>query len=183
MVTSMTTRCRKFAYWSLFAGAHGHTYGCHDIWQFLGPDRAPITAAQTPWKAALDLPGAGQMRHARALLESRPFLIRVPDQSLLKLGPRPRDRPHASDSGPGRQLRPDLHSVEKAVHGGPGSALRGAAACVLVRPQAWDLELIGVIPRSGKHEFQPPSRGQGHDWVLVLDDESKGYSQPGRAEP
>ena len=28
---------RKFAYWALFAGAHGHTYGCHDIWQFFDP--------------------------------------------------------------------------------------------------------------------------------------------------
>lgn len=24
---------RKFAYWALFAGAHGHTYGCNEVWQ------------------------------------------------------------------------------------------------------------------------------------------------------
>ncbi len=74
---------RKAAYWSLFAGACGHTYGCHDIWQFLEPGRPPITAARTPWQKAKDLPGARQMQHARTLLESRPMLARIPDQTLL----------------------------------------------------------------------------------------------------
>src|SRR5690606_24303358 len=32
---------RKSAYWALLAGAHGHTYGCHDIWQFYAPGRDP----------------------------------------------------------------------------------------------------------------------------------------------
>ena len=41
---------RKSAYWSLFAGACGHTYGCHDIWQFFAPGRPPITSARTPWR-------------------------------------------------------------------------------------------------------------------------------------
>src|SRR5262249_52516912 len=78
---------RKGAYWALFAGAHGHTYGCHDIWQFLQDDRKPITFARTPWREALKLPGASQMQYVRALLESRPFLTRVPDQSLLDQDP------------------------------------------------------------------------------------------------
>src|SRR5262249_9994326 len=78
---------RKFLYWALFAGACGHTYGCHDIWQFLDDKRKPITAARTPWRKAIDLPGAGQMQHARVLLESRPYLTRVPDQSLLVTEP------------------------------------------------------------------------------------------------
>ena len=62
----------KSAYWDLFAGAHGHTYGCHDIWQFLDTDRFPaVSAARTPWRKAIHLPGANQMRHVRALMESR----------------------------------------------------------------------------------------------------------------
>jgi hypothetical protein len=32
---------RRFAYWSLFAGACGHTYGCHDIWSFYEPGHDP----------------------------------------------------------------------------------------------------------------------------------------------
>jgi hypothetical protein len=33
--TSSAYDVRKAAYLDLFAGAFGHTYGCHDIWQFL----------------------------------------------------------------------------------------------------------------------------------------------------
>jgi hypothetical protein len=36
---------------------------------------------------ATNMPGAGQMQYARALIESRPFLTRVPDQSLLTSDP------------------------------------------------------------------------------------------------
>ena len=81
---------RKNIYWALFAGACGHTYGCHDIWQFLQKGRTPITAARTEWKAGLKLPGSGQVQHARALIESRAILTRIPDQTLI-----------VSDSGQG----------------------------------------------------------------------------------
>lgn len=75
--------CRNFAYWSLFAGACGHTYGCHEIWQFYQEGRKPITWASTPWREALQFPGAGQMRYARQLIESGPFFDRVPDLNLV----------------------------------------------------------------------------------------------------
>ncbi len=74
---------RQAAYWALFAGAFGHTYGCHDIWQMYAPSRKPISHARTPWYEAMDLPGAWDMLHVRNLLLSRPFLGRVPDQSLI----------------------------------------------------------------------------------------------------
>jgi hypothetical protein len=78
------TDVRKSAYWALFAGAHGHTYGCHDIWQFFDAARRPgVSAARTHWREAMQLPGAAQMQWARKLMESRPFLERVPDQSLI----------------------------------------------------------------------------------------------------
>ena len=32
--TSNAYDVRQFAYLDLFSGAFGHTYGCHDIWQF-----------------------------------------------------------------------------------------------------------------------------------------------------
>lgn len=74
---------RQAAYWSLFAGAFGHTYGCHDIWQMYAPGRQPISSARNNWYDMLELPGAWDMMHVRNLIESRPFLSRVPDQSLI----------------------------------------------------------------------------------------------------
>lgn len=74
---------RKTAYWAVFAGAHGHTYGCNEVWQFYVPGRQPHGNPRRPWQEALSLPGAGQMQYLRALMESRPFLTRIPDQSLV----------------------------------------------------------------------------------------------------
>lgn len=75
--------CRNFAYWSLFAGACGHTYGCHEIWQFYTAAREPKTSASMDWHEAMKLPGSGQMQHARKLIESGPFFDRVPDLNLV----------------------------------------------------------------------------------------------------
>lgn len=35
--TSNAYDVRVYTYLDLFAGAHGHTYGCHDIWQMYSP--------------------------------------------------------------------------------------------------------------------------------------------------
>ncbi len=74
---------RQAAYWALFAGACGHTYGCHDIWQMYDKHRARVAYARRPWHEAIDLPGAWDMLHLRTLLLARPFLTRTPDQSLV----------------------------------------------------------------------------------------------------
>jgi hypothetical protein len=171
---------RKSAYWALFAGAFGHTYGCHDIWQFLSPGRPPITAARTPWRKAIDLPGAGQMQHARALIESRNVLIRVPDQSLIASessngadhiqATRGEDGSYAflySASG-----RPFTVNLDKLS----GARLRAS----WYDPRRGTTQTIRTLARHGKQKFQPPSQGKGHDWVLVLDDDSRNYSEPGR---
>jgi hypothetical protein len=170
---------RKAAYWALFAGACGHTYGCHDIWQFLSDRHPPVSSGRTPWHEALNLPGALQMRHARELLESRPFLVRVPDPSLL-----------ASDAGEGTE------HVE-AARGSDGSyafVYTPAGKEVTVRmdriagdtvaawwynPREGSSRALGEYPNRGTHEFAPPAEGPGNDWVLVLDAAARGFPPPG----
>jgi hypothetical protein len=39
---------------------------------------------------------------------------------------------------------------------------------------------LGTVRNSGTREFTPQFVGLGSDWVLVLDDASKGYAAPGR---
>ncbi len=74
---------RKSLYWALFAGAHGHTYGCHPIWQFYTLGKNPKSFCRHTWQEAMHFPGSAQMQHAKKLIESRPYLSRIPDQSLL----------------------------------------------------------------------------------------------------
>jgi hypothetical protein len=172
---------RKAAYWATFAGACGHTYGCHDIWQFLGPVRPPITAARTPWRQAKDLPGAGQMRYLRALLESRPMLMRVPDQSLLAS-----DTGRATDHAQATRAEDGSYAFVYSASGKPITVDLGKLSGKEMRSSWYDprngtTRVSDTFIRAGKKEFRPPSQGKGHDWVLILDDVSKGFPEPGKS--
>src|SRR5215213_7819201 len=92
---SVSADVRRPLYWDLFAGAFGHTYGHHSVWQLWAAGREPINNPLMPWTDAINQPGGAQMQHARALLESRPFLTRVPDDTMLVTGPVPTSMPGA----------------------------------------------------------------------------------------
>lgn len=174
---------RKFAYWAVLAGACGHTYGCHDIWQFYAPGRAPITSARTPWRKALLLPGAQQMRYLRALIESRPMLSRIPDQSLI-----------VSDAGKGTdrieaaRAEDGSYALIYSSSGRPFRVDLGKLAASKIQawwfdPRTGTARKADVFPRQGHREFRPPAQGKGQDWVLVLDDASRSVAAPGKAKP
>lgn len=74
---------RAQSYRSVFAGACGVTYGHHSVWQAYEPWYEPINHADRTWVEALTRPATEQMQHLRRLIESRPQLERIPDQSLL----------------------------------------------------------------------------------------------------
>ena len=168
---------RQFAYWALFSGAMGHTYGCHDIWQFNGATKLPpVSWARTHWREALQLPGAAQMQWARKLIESRPILERVPDQSLIVgenktagahlAATRGQNGDYAFIYSPlGEAFTVDLTKLS-------GEKLSG----FWFDPRTGNSTKIEAFAREGKKEFTPPSKGAGNDWVLILDDATKNYS-------
>ncbi|MCW1736268.1 DUF4038 domain-containing protein, partial [Anaerorudis cellulosivorans] len=80
---SVSVDVRRPLYWDLFSGAFGHTYGHHSVWQMWHPERDPINFPLLPWYEAVDQPGAWQMQFGRRLMESRPFLTRIPDDSVI----------------------------------------------------------------------------------------------------
>ena len=82
---SVAADVRRPLYWDLFSGACGHTYGHHSMWQFWKPGLQPINDPLRPWQLAIDDPGASQMIHGRRLLESRPYLSRIPGRPIVGL--------------------------------------------------------------------------------------------------
>ncbi len=69
---------RRAAYWAVFSGACGHTYGAHPIWMMWDEGRPVVNRVRRTWKNALDLPGAAQVRHLRDLMLSLPYFRRIP---------------------------------------------------------------------------------------------------------
>ena len=160
---------RQAAYWGLLAGGCGHTYGCHEIWQLWEPGRKPVTFARTPWREALDLPGARQMQYVRALFESHAFLKLVPDQSLI-ISEHGRGMHHA------RAARADDGSFAFVYlpTGRPvGIGLKKLAGERVVAhwydPRDGKWWRTGDCRARGTRRFIPLTSGRGNDWVLVLD--------------
>lgn len=77
---------RRYAYWSVFRGACGHTYGNNNIMQFVRPGIPGAYFADgvnKPWYIALDDPGRLQMKHLKHLMLAFPYFDRVGDQSVV----------------------------------------------------------------------------------------------------
>ena len=74
---------RRYAYWSVFAGSFGHTYGNNSIMQFYREGYAPAYGAQETWQEALKDEGFNQMKYLKELILRFPFFERIPDQSVI----------------------------------------------------------------------------------------------------
>ncbi len=168
---------RKFAYWDVFSGAFGHTYGDHSIWQMHAPQHGEgVNGPISTWREALHAPGAAQMGHLRALIESRPFLTRIPDQTLILS--QQSDAAHyiaaTRDQNGGYALIyiPDGAAVTVDL----GKIAGQCASASWFDPRSGKTEKIGEFPTSQAHQFTPPARQEARDWVLVLDDATRDFS-------
>ena len=168
---------RQALYWNLFSGAFGHTYGCHPIWQMKTPEREAVGLARNNWYDVLDLPGAGDLIHARRLIESRPFTSRVPDQSLIEPFYFPETDYVVATRGEGYAFVyfPTGWSAEIDLRKFGIDAIHA----YWYDPRTGETTLIETIEVMKIWKFTPPSNGRGNDWILILDDASKGFNLPG----
>jgi hypothetical protein len=182
---SIAADVRRPLYWDLFVGACGHTYGHHSVWQMWSPDRDPINNPLMPWFDAIEQPGAAQMQYGRWLLESRPYLNRIPDPSVIVT-----DRVATSVPGAGRYqfvATRDADGAYAMVYAPVGrvfrvrmDAIRGAQVNAWwFNPRDGAATAIGTFANQGEREFVPPDRGEMLDWVLVLDDAAQEFAKPG----
>jgi hypothetical protein len=182
---SISSDVRRPLYWDLFSGAFGHTYGHHSVWQMWQPGRNPINNPLMPWFEAIDQPGAGQMQYGRRLMESRPFLSRVPDDSIVVT-----DRVPTSVPGAGRYrfaATRDADGSYAMVYAPVGRAFKVRMDAIKgAKVKAWwynprngQATVIDEFANTGEREFLPPDKGEMLDWVLVLDDASKNFAPPG----
>ncbi|HNR08640.1 MAG TPA: glycoside hydrolase family 140 protein [Saprospiraceae bacterium] len=173
--TSSAYDVRRSAWYTVLAGAFGHTYGCHDIWQMYAPHRTPVNGPHHPWYVALDLPGANQMKYLRYLFESRPMFDRIPDQTLLSTHGGNNDRLQAS--------RGKDYIIVYSAQGNTFTLYTGKLSATQLtahwyNPKNGQSQALGTFENKISQEFIPPSSGYGHDWVLVVDDAVKNYTMP-----
>ena len=174
---SFDAHIRQRAYWHVFAGACGHTYGHHSVWQMYSPGKRPINGPLFFWHEAIHRPGAAQMQHLRNLIESRPMLSRIPDQLLVVDAKSGADY-IAATRGEGYAFIYSAQGRSFTVHLGKISGDRVTAWWF--NPRNGHAEKIDTFDNRGTRDFTPHVHGGfGTDYVLVLDDASKNFPAPG----
>jgi hypothetical protein len=175
---------RRSAYLAVFAGAAGHTYGNGEVYEFYHPNAARAGNAgwhaSMEWKDALKLPASGQVQFLRYLIESRPMLDRIPDQSLLAEDDLPvLERVEATRAADGSYAF--IYSADGKPFALQTDKLSGVKLTAWwYDPRTGKAKRSGSFAKTGTRGFTPPSSGIGNDWVLVLDDAAKKFPPPGR---
>jgi len=160
---------RRYAYWSVFAGGFGFTYGNSAVMQMHKPgDPDPAYGVKNYWYEAIDDAGAGQMAHLKNLMLARPFFDRIPDQSLIASGQgekydfqvATRGKDYAfvyTYNGRGMEIKLGILESEKVD-------------ASWYNPRNGEYTPIGNFENSGTIKFDPPGeKKDGNDWILVLD--------------
>ena len=159
---------RRYAYWSVFAGAFGFTYGHNEIMQFYREgDPASYGGFQT-WQEAMDAPGATQMIHLKDLMLSRPYLERVPDQAIISGDPGIQYSRLLATRGVRYAFIYTYTGKEIKVNMGRIAGEKVSASWF--NPRNGSYTEIGEFENNGVKTFNPPGEEkEGNDWVLVLD--------------
>ena len=180
---------RKSAYWSVFAGAAGFTYGHTNVWKFWS-DR-PYTSTlkftgTAQWKDSLESQGAKQMVHLLNLINTRSIHHCRPNKSLLendisnihsrKLSLLEKNGNYALVYSPvGEDILVDLRMITGKV-----------VNTWWYNPRNGKAYFNGKFNSSEIMYFNPPGKPNkeydinGNDWVLVIDNASLNLPVPGK---
>jgi len=173
---------RKEAYWAVFAGAAGHGYGANGCWNFDHQWYPGFSLYN--WTEAINFESAWQLQYVRKLVESRPYLTRIPDQKLIINGKGLTVSTHVQATRDGTlnsnnatyimvYIPDSNHTVTINTAKIPGDTLN----IWKYNPRNGVAELIDTRTNSGTYVWTTPPNGP--DWVLVIDDVSKNYPPPG----
>src|SRR5882757_3178588 len=162
---------RRQAYWAILCGATGQFMGNRPIWLF-----------DPGWEAALNYVGSQDMTRVKELFASRPWYQLVPD-----------DKHEVVVDGLGEFRGLDYLAAARTTDGATVIAYMPTSRAITVdmtkvsgkeakawwfNPRTGKSDSIGTVPTLGKHKFDPPGEG---DWVLLLDDASRGLRAPGKS--
>lgn len=160
---------RRYAWWSVFAGGAGHTYGHNSIMQMHRPtDKGSAYGSKKYWYDALNDSGARQMIFLKQLIESKPYFERVPDQALVAGKQGEKYGYIAATRGKDYAFIYDYTGRPFAVNMGRigGKTVKAS----WYSPRNGSRTAIGSFTNKGVHQFDPPGEtGEGNDWVLVLE--------------
>jgi hypothetical protein len=160
---------RRYAYWSVFAGGCGFTYGHNAVMQFHKlVDKNSSYGVKENWDSALYAPGATQMQYLKELVLSKSYFDRVPANEFL---------------GKEQGLKYDYIAITKGENYLLAYTCNGNNISLALEKLNWSgYNASWFNPRDGSTseirgyksdqnvEFDPPGdKVSGNDWVLILE--------------
>ena len=159
---------RRYAYWSVFAGGAGFTYGHNAVMQYYNQgDKDASFFPRQDWKTGLMAEAAGQMRHLKKLMESYSYFDRMPAQELVVENGEKYERVLATKGKnfalfyvyDGKEFKANTRYLEFIASKGNW-----------FNPRTGTKEKIPAFKNKGVVSFNPPGEKQnGNDWVLILE--------------
>lgn len=170
---------RRYAYWSVFAGAAGHTYGENSVRQvYLPRDAKPASGAKGYFMERLDAPGAKAMQPLKNLILSRPYFDRVNDQAAVSADEGEKYDRVLVTKGKDYLMAYTYTGREFKLEMGRISGKEVAAWWF--NPRTGAATKLDAFKNEGTKSFNPPGEpANGNDWVLVVDDATKKFKAPG----
>lgn len=130
------------------------------------------------WTEAIDRPGAFQIGYLRKLIESRPQLTRIPDQSVILDGQGEKgDHICATRDSNGSYIMVYI-PVGKKITLSTNTIQSKKLNFWWLNPKNGEMVSAGKLKNLKTMEFTPPTLGIENDWVLVLDNPKYGYKNP-----
>jgi hypothetical protein len=157
---------RRYAYWSVFAGGAGFTYGHNAVMQMFSPGDNPAYGNKKPWVEAINDPGAKQMQYVKDLILKFDYFNRIPDESLVANQGEKYDY-QAATRGNDYALIYTYNGRTISVNMGKIKGKDVEAAWY--NPRNGKTTKIGTFKNEGIQDFKPSgAQVDGNDWVLML---------------
>src|SRR5688572_1113377 len=160
---------RRYAYWSVFAGGAGFTYGENAVMQFhtIG-DKDANFGVNKNWKETIHAAGAEQMKYLKKLVLSKSYFDRTPAQEIIADNGQDKYNYLLATKGKnyamiytytGKNFKADLTKVKFKVK--KLSWFNPSDGLIV---NSWSSTKNGIV------EFDPPGEQKnGNDWVLILE--------------
>jgi len=168
---------QRYAFWMcLLAGAAGHSYGAHGLWQMsTHADRFRAEWGRADWREAAQLPGAAQLGLAKRLLSAWRWWEIEPQPEAItpRWGPGHETWPLLAIVGgrdrlaylPAATAKPEAAPVVVTIHGLPEGV---AFAASWLNPRTGEEIVIAPRLHPVAGDWTAPPRPDAQDWVLAV---------------
>lgn len=160
---------RRYAYWCVFAGGAGFTYGENAVMQFnkMG-DKTANFGVTDNWTETIHATGAQQMQFLKKLLLSKSYFTRLPAQEIIAGN-------NGTKYGYLLATKGDGYAMVY-TYTGANCSINMSQLAFVPRKAAWyspkdgSTNVIDIFNKKGTVVFDPPGEpADGNDWVLVLE--------------